>query len=108
MAGFVLSIRLTGTRDGVLNVDTDTFFTSVMTPPVSSNFTTDPRIRYDRLSGRWFITMIDVPGGSGTQPNRIMIAVSSGSTITSLSNFTFFQFQHDSVGTTPNRIRHVC
>jgi len=94
--------KATGVADGALNVSTDTFFTSVMTPPVSSNFTSDPRIRYDRLSGRWFITMIDVPGGSATQPNRIMIAVSSGSTITSLSNFTFFQFQHDLVGTTPN------
>ncbi len=94
-----------GLADNVLNVDTDVFFASVMTPgyPVpSQNFTTDPRIRYDRLSDRWFITMLDVPGGATALPNRIMVAVSSGSTITSSSNFTFFQFRHDQVGTTPN------
>jgi hypothetical protein len=94
--------KTTGAADGVLNADTDTFFTSVMTPPTSSNFTSDPRIRYDRLSGRWFIIMIDVPGGSGALPNRIVLAVSSGGTITNSSDFTFFEFQHDLVGTTPN------
>ena len=57
----------------------------------------DPQIRYDRLSGRWFVVMITV----GDQ-NRILIAVSSGSTITDTSSFTFFQFQHDLVGPTPN------
>lgn len=98
--------KTTGLADGVLNVDPDTFFTSVMTqlpdPLCTRDCTSDIRIRYDRLSGRWFITMIDVPGGSATLPNRIMIAVSSSSTITSLSNFHFFQFQHDMVGTIPN------
>jgi hypothetical protein len=94
--------KTTGLADGVLNVNTDTFFNTVMTPPVSSNFTSDPRIRYDRLSGRWFIIMIDVPGETGSLPNRVMIAVSSGSTITSTSNFTFFYFEHDLVGQTPN------
>lgn len=89
--------KTTGLADGILNVNTDTFFTSVMTPPVSNNFTSDPRIRYDRLSGRWFIIMIDVPGESGALPNRVMIAVSSGGTLTSISNFTFFQFRHDLV-----------
>ncbi len=93
--------KATGIADGVLNADTDTFFASVVTQ-VSPNFTTDPRIRYDRLSGRWFITMIDVPGGAGTSPNRIMIAVSGGSTITNSSDFTFFEFEHDLVGTKPN------
>src|SRR5437899_9195304 len=39
---------------------------------------------------------------SGMPPNRILIAVSSGPTITSSSSFTFFQFQNDLVGPTPN------
>jgi hypothetical protein len=90
-----------GLADSVLDVDTDAFFAAVMTP-ATSNFTSDPRIRYDRLSDRWFITMIDVPGGTGSLPNRIMIAVSSGGTITGSSDFTFFYFEHDLVGTTPN------
>jgi hypothetical protein len=35
-------------------------------------------------------------------PNRILLAVSSGPAITSMASFTFFQFQHDAVGTIPN------
>ena len=85
----------TGAADGVLDVDTDVFFASVMTPPVTNNFTSDPRIRYDRLSGRWFIIMIDVPGQLGNQPDRIMIAVSDGPTITPSAPWTFFYFRHD-------------
>jgi hypothetical protein len=90
-------VKTTGVADGVLNLDTDVFFASVMTPPVASNFTTDPRIRYDRQTARWFITMIDVPGGAGALPNRVMIAVSDTSTITGSTVWTFFQFQQDLV-----------
>ncbi len=85
--------KTTGTADGALNVSTNTFFSPVMTPPVASNFTSDPRIRFDRLSGRWFLVMIDVPGATGDQANRVMVAVSSGDTITSSANFTYYQFQ---------------
>lgn len=77
---------------GGLNATTDTFFTSVRTASTS-----DPHVRYDRLSGRWFVTMIDV-----ASVNRVLIAVSNSSTITNTSSFTFFSFQHDLVGTTPN------
>jgi hypothetical protein len=92
--------KSTGIADGVLNMDTDAFFQSVMTPPASNNFTSDPRIRYDRLSGRWFITMIDVPGKKGRQPNRVMIAVSDSSTVTNSTVWTFFYFEHDLVSPT--------
>jgi len=92
--------KATGTADAAVDDDTDAFFGSVMTP--GSNTTTDPRIRYDRLAGRWFITMIDVPGGQGTQPNRVMIALSDSGVITSGTVWTFYQFEHDLVGTTPN------
>jgi IPT/TIG domain-containing protein len=77
---------------GGLNASTDAFFNSVR-----GAGTTDPHVRYDRLSGRWFVSMLDV-----SSPNRVLIAVSSGSTITNTSSFTFFQFQHDQVGPTPN------
>jgi hypothetical protein len=73
--------KTTGVADGALNLDMDVFFTSVMST-ASGTFTADPRIRYDRLSGRWFVTIIDVPAGTGVTPNRVLIAVSSGSTIT--------------------------
>ncbi len=85
--------KVTGVADSGINVGTDAFFSSVMTP--GSNFTTDPRIRYDRLSGRWFITMIDVPGQQGTQPNRVMIAMSDSGTITSSTVWSFFHFAGD-------------
>lgn len=98
--------KTAGVADGALNVSTDVFFASVMTPvvsPVIGNFTSDPHIRYDRLSGRWFIVMIDVPyidASQTTVENRILIAVSSGSTITGSASFTFYQFRHDQVSTT--------
>jgi hypothetical protein len=87
----------TGAADGIINVDTDVFFNPVMTPPAANNFTSDPRIRYDRLSRRWFITMLDVPGRAGALPNRIMVAASDGPVITSLSSWTLFYFRQDQV-----------
>ena len=78
--------KTTGMADGALNVDPNVFFNSVR-----SAGTSDPRIRYDRLSGRWFITMIDVNATN----NRILLAVSSGSTIASASSFTFFDVPSD-------------
>jgi hypothetical protein len=83
-----------------LNVTDQTFWSSVITPGPRTSVT-DPHVRYDRLSGRWFITEIDVPEPCQCS-NRILIAVSSGSTITVSSSFTLYQFQHDTVGPTPN------
>jgi len=77
---------------GPLNANTDVFFSSV-----TSAGTSDPHVRYDRLSQRWFITMIDL-----ATPNRVVIAVSSGPSISGTASFTFFQFQQDLVGTTTN------
>lgn len=78
---------------GSLNVSTNTFFNSVRNGSTIS----DPVVKYDRLTGRWFVIAINV-----STPNRIVVAVSGTGTITSTSNFTFFQFQQDLVGTTPN------
>ncbi|HSV12656.1 MAG TPA: hypothetical protein VLI90_00240, partial [Tepidisphaeraceae bacterium] len=91
--------KTTAVADGALNANPDTFFSSVLSPVPSGglNFTSDPRIRYDRGVGRWFIVMIDVPSSKSTSigdlPNRVMIAVSSGATITGTGNFTFYSFQ---------------
>ena len=97
--------KTTGVADGVVNVDPDVFFSSVMTPvspPVVLNFTSDPQVRYDRLSGRWFLSIIDVPctiaNCSTTAANRWMVAVSdaaSTSAITGGTVWTFFFFQAD-------------
>jgi hypothetical protein len=78
---------------GGLNTTTDNFFSSVTTLS-----TTDPRVRYDRLSGRWFIVMVDIP--SSKKNNHVLLAVSSGSVISSGSSFTFFAFQQNSVSPT--------
>ncbi len=88
--------KSTGVADGILNADMDVFFTSVMTP-ISNTFTSDPHIRYDRLSGRWIVIIIDVPGGTGSTANRVLIAVSNTSTITGSTVWTFFYFRHDTV-----------
>ena len=85
---------------GAFNVTDQTFWSAVITPG-GGTFVSDPHVRYDRLSGRWFITEIDVPEPCECS-NRILVAVSSGSTITSSSSFTLFSFQHDVVGPTPN------
>ena len=79
---------------GSLNATLDAFFGSVL--PGGAG-TTDPRCRFDRLSQRWFVTCL-----SSIAPNRFLLAVSSGATITAGSDFTFFFFQQDLVGTTPN------
>ncbi len=78
--------KLTGAVGGLDVVDT-TFWNSVRNGVGIS----DPRVEYDRLSGRWFLCMINVASTS----NRIMLAVSSGPTITNAASFTFFQFAMD-------------
>ncbi|MEO6323517.1 MAG: hypothetical protein ABIT01_13440 [Thermoanaerobaculia bacterium] len=76
--------KTTGVADGVMNLSTNTFFTSVR----NGSGTSDPRIRYDRLSGRWFLLIINV-----STPNRILLAVSnsaSNGTITASTVWTYF------------------
>jgi hypothetical protein len=82
---------------GALNVTDSTFFASVL---AVNEEVTDPQVRYDRLSQRWFVTMLSLPATAIA--NKILIAVSSGPTITDTTSFTFFQFTFDQVGTTPN------
>lgn len=74
--------KSTGVADGIINASTDVFFASVN----NGSGTSDPRIRYDRLSQRWFAVMINVPNSV----NRILIAVSSESTITLSTVWTFY------------------
>lgn len=71
----------------VMNVDLNTFFS----PATGGVGVSDPHVRYDRLSQRWFIVAIDLRAA----PNRCVIAVSSGPTIVSSASFTFFFFVFD-------------
>ena len=97
--------KSTGAADGVINANPDAFFSTVMTPAVAANSTSTPQIRYDRLTSRWILTIIDTPGTSastlGDTPNRILIAVSdaaSGGVITGGTVWTFFFVQQNTVG----------
>ncbi len=71
---------------GALNTTTNTFFNSVR----NNSTTSDPRCRYDRLSNRWYIVMVNTT----SQNNRILIAVSNSGTITDATSFTFYQFNY--------------
>ncbi len=82
----------TGVADGVLNVDPDVFFASV----VNGSSTSDPRIRYDRLTGRWFMIIINV-----STPNRVLFAVSdaaSAGVISGSTVWTYFYFDISALG----------
>jgi hypothetical protein len=93
--------KTSGLADGVINVDPDVFFASLLTPPGAGevSFTSDPNVRYDRLSGRWFLNIIDVTlnsaTGAITKANRVLIAVSDGPIITGSTVWTLYQFQGD-------------
>ncbi|MGH9884314.1 MAG: DUF11 domain-containing protein, partial [bacterium] len=98
--------KATGVADGVINASSDTFFASVMTsPPGPTDFTSDPQVRYDRLSSRWFLAIIDVPSSSAVSgpdlPNRLLLAVSdaaSAGVISGTTVWTFFGIQQNTVG----------
>lgn len=65
--------KATGAADGVLNVDSDTFYGSA----ANGQRTGDPRVRFDRRAGRWYVLMFNI-----AVPNRYLLAVSNTATIT--------------------------
>jgi hypothetical protein len=85
--------KTTGVADGVLNNTTDNFFASVMSS-ASGTYTSDPRIRYDRLTKRWYFLIIDVPAGGLSSANRVLIGVSADSIITPSTVIKFFYYQN--------------
>ncbi len=103
--GRIRSYTKAGVADGVLNANPDVFFAPVMTPVSGSvvlNFTSDPQIRYDRFTARWFMSIIDVPCTNATctttAANRWLLAVSdaaSAGTISGATVWTLFEFQAD-------------
>lgn len=96
--------KSTGVADGVINADSDVFFASVVSTPGAGEvaFTSDPNVRFDRLSNRWFLSIIDVvlnsTTGATTRVNRILLAVSDAASNGSISGatvWTFYQFTGD-------------
>jgi uncharacterized repeat protein (TIGR01451 family) len=106
--GRIRSFTKAGVADGVINADPDVFFASVETPvspPVVLDFTSDPQIRYDRFTARWYMSIIDVPCTNATctttAVNRWMVAVSdaaSAGVISGSTVWTFFFFSTDASG----------
>lgn len=76
--------KSTGVADGALDADTDVFF-----PPAvrGAGVTTDPRVRYDRRTNRWFVLMITV-----AVPNRFLMAVSDGPMISAGTVWSQYQW----------------
>src|ERR1043165_1700370 len=77
-----------GNLNGALNTTLNNFFTTVR----NGSNPSDPQVRFDRLSNKWYVLCINV-----STPNRFLLAVSSGPVITNTSSFTFFFFQQDTV-----------
>lgn len=87
--GRIRVFNKTSGAQGDLNADMDSFFNSVR----GGELTTDPRVVYDRLSGRWFLLIINVAASN----NRILLAVSNGATINSATVWTFYYFNQNQV-----------
>ncbi len=72
---------------GDLFITLEEFFSAVL-PDTSS--ISDPHIRYDRLSKRWYVVAIEV--NPLFENNDIYLAVSDGEKVTDASVFTFYAF----------------
>jgi hypothetical protein len=70
-----------------LFIKLDQFFSPVLR---GNAFTSDPHVRFDRLTKRWFVVAIDVDPSFKTT-NFILIAVSDGEQITNATSFTFYR-----------------
>jgi Secretion system C-terminal sorting domain len=68
----------------VLDISQNNFFRTAFT----GVNTTDPHIRFDRLTSRWFVVSQSTNESTN---NYLLFAVSSGATITGMSSFTFFR-----------------
>ncbi|MBA2248804.1 MAG: fibronectin type III domain-containing protein [Chitinophagaceae bacterium] len=82
----------TTTLTAVVNVDLNSFFANSALGITSMS---DPHVRFDRLTGRWFVVAIEVDHNTN---NYCAVAVSDGPTITATSNFTIFYFNVSQTG----------
>jgi hypothetical protein len=74
---------------GSLNADLDVFFASTR----GSDFSGDPRVRYDRLAKRWIVGCF----ADAATNNKLLLAVSNNEFITGATVWTHFSFQHNTV-----------
>ena len=76
----------------VLNLDLNIFFTNTT---LGISGISDPHVRFDRLSGRWFVVAIDI---SHNTNNYCCVAISDGSVVTSAANFKIYYFNVSQTG----------
>lgn len=77
--------KATGAPDGVINLSPNTFFSTVR----SGGSVFGGRVRFDRWTGRWVVTMT-----TDTAPSRIVLAVSDGAVLTSTTVWRFSGFSN--------------
>lgn len=83
----------TTTLSTSLNFDLNVFFSN---PGLSITGISDPHVRFDRLSGRWFVVAIDITNKTN---NYCCVAISDASaTITASTNFTIYYFNVSETG----------
>ena len=76
-----------------LNFDLNVFFSN---PALGISGISDPHVRFDRLTGRWFIVAIDINHKTN---NYCCVAISdAGATITAATNFTIYYFNVSQTG----------
>ncbi|CAN5277090.1 hypothetical protein BH09BAC2_BH09BAC2_02280 [soil metagenome] len=81
----------------VFDIDSDVFFTN---NALGITIGSDPHVRFDRITQRWFIVQIDI---SHSKNNYCQLAVSSGPTISNLASFTFYNFRVSATGGGSNK-----
>jgi hypothetical protein len=75
--------KATGAPDGVVNLSPNTFFSTVR----SGGSVFGGRVRFDRWTGRWVVTMT-----TDSAPSRIVLAVSDGAVLTASTVWRFSGF----------------
>ena len=89
---------------GALDVIDFDFWTPVVENPADLlEFVSDPRVRFDRLTDRWFLTIADLPSNVGANGSRILLAMSDGPNITGATVWTYFYFDQDLASPTGER-----
>jgi uncharacterized repeat protein (TIGR01451 family) len=79
---------------GALDSDDGVFWASVSETPANP-FLSYPRVRFDRFTDKWFLTILDIPADVGTNGSRILIAMSDGPDITASTSWEYFFFDQD-------------
>ena len=86
----------TQTLPAIYNVNLNTFFSN---SSLNISNISDPHVRFDRLSKRWFIVAIDVDHNTN---NYCCIAVSNSDVITDATSFKFYYFNISGTGGNAN------